>query len=186
MDHSLDVLSRAGYGCLTVSGVAASAGTTRQAVYRRWPERAGLARAAVDRLAARTTGASTGAVYDDLVTELTALQKESATPTALGVAGAMMLLDVPAEVRSRYRQRVTGPHQRRLRRLLERAVAEGHLPAEADVELGVLSVLGALQAAWLIGHPAGRRWPERAAGLLWRSLGGVPPRRPRPVRKGSR
>jgi AcrR family transcriptional regulator len=186
VDQALDLLSRDGYGALTVSTVAAAAGTTRQAVYRRWPERTDLARAAVDRLAA-TGGGPAGppgaAAYDELVAELAGLQRELGTSTGAGLAGAVLLLDVPAELRSRYRQRVCGPRQRRLRRLLDGAVADGHLAREADVDLVVLSLIGSLLAASLTGNPPGRRWPERAAAMAWRSLGGTPPR-PAGTRRG--
>jgi AcrR family transcriptional regulator len=47
LDATLELLAESGYGGLTIEAVAARAGTTKPAVYRRWPSKAHLVHEAV-------------------------------------------------------------------------------------------------------------------------------------------
>jgi AcrR family transcriptional regulator len=74
LDAAWQELLAVGYGRFTIEGVAARAGTSRPVIYRRWPDRSGLAIAAI-RYYARTTpvpSADTGSVRGDLLAVLRA------------------------------------------------------------------------------------------------------------------
>jgi AcrR family transcriptional regulator len=78
-------LVEVGYGRFTIDGVATRAGTSRPVIYRRWPDRAGLAIAAV-RHFGRTHQVpvpDTGSVRGDLIAVLTYASKSRAELAAL-------------------------------------------------------------------------------------------------------
>jgi AcrR family transcriptional regulator len=74
-----------GYGRFTIEGVAARAQTSRPVIYRRWPDRAQLAIAAVRHFgrAQPVVTPDTGSVRDDLVSLLRAASKSRAELGAL-------------------------------------------------------------------------------------------------------
>jgi AcrR family transcriptional regulator len=69
LESAWQELVAVGYGRFTIEGVAARAGTSRPVIYRRWPDRSGLAVAAVRHFgrADPVPTPDTGSVRDDLV-----------------------------------------------------------------------------------------------------------------------
>ncbi|MET7400217.1 TetR/AcrR family transcriptional regulator [Dactylosporangium sp. NPDC005572] len=69
LDAAWDELNEHGYAGFTIDGVAARAGTSRPVVYRRWPTRQELVRAAIGRALLRDRPAvpDTGSLRGDLV-----------------------------------------------------------------------------------------------------------------------
>jgi AcrR family transcriptional regulator len=72
LDAVWEEISEKGYGGLTYEAVAARARTGRAVLYRRWPTREQLVRAAVRHLGARTPriDPDTGSLRDDVITAL--------------------------------------------------------------------------------------------------------------------
>src|SRR3954469_12843296 len=54
LDAALATLAEAGYSGLTLNGLAARAGVAKTTILRRWPSKAAVAAAAVERLALQT------------------------------------------------------------------------------------------------------------------------------------
>src|ERR1700691_1020153 len=73
-------LSTLGYEAMSLAAVAQEAGTTRQALYRRWPDKASLAADAL--LAAAATGpeSATADPLADLIAELSDFQRGVSLP----------------------------------------------------------------------------------------------------------
>ncbi|GAA4708498.1 TetR/AcrR family transcriptional regulator [Phytohabitans rumicis] len=69
LDAAWDELAAVGYARFTMEGVAARAGTSRPVIYRRWPNRAELAIAAIRHYGARQPVATpdTGSVREDMI-----------------------------------------------------------------------------------------------------------------------
>lgn len=69
LDAAWDELVETGYAALTIDAVAARAGTSRPVVYRRWPTKVDLVRAAVGRAATKDRFAlpDTGSLRGDLI-----------------------------------------------------------------------------------------------------------------------
>ena len=177
-----DHLAAHGYEAMSVIAVAEAAGTTRQALYRRFPSKADLATAAIASMSRADERPDTDDPYADLVTELRAFHQGVTRPNGLGLVGAMLQEATDPELRALFRERIVAPRRARFDSILRRAVADGRLSSDADLDLAVAACSGTLYALVL----ADRRipdWPARAAASVWRSCGGTPPAPPAPRRR---
>lgn len=167
-------LSAHGYDAMSVVAVAEDAGTTRQALYRRWPTKADLATAAIASLSRAARRPDTDDPYADLVAELAAFHAGVSRPNGLSMVGSMLQEATDATLRDLYRERIVAPRRARLRHILQRAAALGLLAPDADVDYAVAACTGTLYALHLAGQRVGKGWPARTAAMVWRSLGGAP------------
>jgi AcrR family transcriptional regulator len=168
-------LAQRGYEAMSLVAIADEAGTTRQALYRRWPSKAELATAAIAALARSEVRPPTEDPYADLVMELRSFQRGVSRPDGLSMVGTMLNRATDPELVRLYRQRVVAPRRAALLRILQRARAEGLVDPDADVETAVTMLTGSWYARALSGETTPRRWAERTAGLIWRGLGGARP-----------
>lgn len=169
-------LSTHGYEAMSVAAVAYEAQTTRQALYRRWPTKASLAAAALQ--AAEDTGPD-GATEDplvDLTAELANFQRGVSRPGRLSLVGAMLQDNTAPEVLARYRALVVSPRRARIRAILERARQLGLIDRDADLDVAVTLCTGSWYARALAEPLPLPNWPVRTAALVWRAVGGAPPR----------
>jgi AcrR family transcriptional regulator len=127
-------LVAAGYGGFTIEGVATRAGTSRPVIYRRWPDRATLAIAAIKHFGRNEVipVPDTGAVRDDLIALLTwSGQSRSNLATLFSVQMGEYFAETgstPAQVRTdilEARQQPLGIDQ-----VLKRAVERGEIDPE--------------------------------------------------------
>jgi AcrR family transcriptional regulator len=160
---------------MSVAAVAEEAGTTRQALYRRWPGKAELSAAALAAFADQATEADSGDPFADLVAELADFQRGVSRPGRLSLVGTMLQESTEADVRGRYQAQVVAPRRRRLRLILERAQRLGLIDADADLDVAVTMCTGSWYARALAGSRPPRKWPLRTATLAWRAVGGSPP-----------
>jgi AcrR family transcriptional regulator len=166
-------LAASGYDAMSVVAVAEAAGTTRQALYRRWPTKADLATAAIASLSTADERPDTEDPYADLVVELTAFRDGVVRPNGIGMVGAMLQDATDQNLVALYRERIVAPRRQRLRRILERAVESGHADHDADIDYAVAACTGLYYGLHLAGLRIARNWPERTAALVWRSIGGA-------------
>lgn len=168
-------LAAHGYEAMSVAAVAREAGTTRQAIYRRWPVKADLAAAAM--LAAAEAGPRPDSTdpLADLAAELADFQRGVSLPGRLSLVGTMLQDSTVPELRTRYQAQVIAPRRHRIRAILERAVELGLIDADADLEVAVTLGTGSWYARALAGQEPPPDWPARAALLVWRSVGGERP-----------
>ncbi|TDV44891.1 TetR/AcrR family transcriptional regulator [Actinophytocola oryzae] len=154
LEATSDVLSLVGYARLTMEEVARRAGTTKPAVYRRWPNRQFLVLdALVRRLGLSVTRVpDSGCVVCDLVDAVGVFQ------TAYGQMPpgvlAALLADCTGQpgLRSRFMTKLFHPPRDTVGRVIDRAKARGDLRADLDVELAV-DLLGSLvYCRALFGH----------------------------------
>jgi AcrR family transcriptional regulator len=167
-------LAANGYEAMRVSAVAEEAGTTRQALYRRWPGKADLGLAAISAVVEEATELNTADPFADLVDELADFRRGVSQPGRLSLVGTMLQDGVDADVRARYQARVIAPRRQRLRLILERAQRLGLIDADADLDVAVTMATGSWYARALSGARPPRGWPRRTAALLWRAVGGTP------------
>ncbi len=171
-------LAQHGYEAMSVALVAQEAGTTRQAVYRRWPTKADLATAAVAAMSRAAERAPTDDPYADLVAELEAFRRGVSRPDGVSLVGTMLLRSTDPELVQHYRERIVTPRRARLRAILERARNAGLVDVDGDIETALNVFTGTWYARALAGDAPTPRWADRVASLVWRGLGGVPPARP--------
>lgn len=170
-----EALARQGYEALSVASIAAEAGTTRQALYRRWPTKADLAVAAVAQWADVSAGTESADPFVDLIGELADFQQGVSHPGRLSLVGTMLQDTTDAEVRARYRAHVIAPRRARLRAILERAVTLELIDADADLDVAVTMATGCWYGRELAGDEPPSDWALRAATLVWRAVGGAVP-----------
>ncbi len=155
--------------------IAEEAGTTRQALYRRWPSKADLATAAISSLSRPEERPDTDDPFIDLVTELSAFQAGVSRPNGVGMVGSMLQDATDTDLKKLFRERVVHPRRARLRHILRRAVDLGLLDSDADLDHAVAACTGTYYALHLAGHRIPKQWAERTASLVWRAAGGTPP-----------
>lgn len=171
-----------GYEGMSIAAVASEAGTTRQALYRRWPSKADLAGAAVasvagaEELAPETAESPDPPIITDpfaaLIAELTDFQRGVSRPGRLSLVGTMLQENTEPQVRDRYRARVIHPRRRRIKAILEAGQRLGLLDQDADLTVAVAMCTGGWYGRALAGDPVPPDWPGRTAALVWRALGG--------------
>ncbi|GAA0946865.1 TetR/AcrR family transcriptional regulator [Pseudonocardia zijingensis] len=126
-------LTASGYAGMTMDKVARRAGTNKNAIYRRWPQRAALGIAAYAYVAdARSPAADTGTLRGDA---LELLRQANATWSSPRGAILRDLLaaaaDEPSLLELLREQAGGGAVNAAWRAILERAVTRGEAPAEA-------------------------------------------------------
>lgn len=168
-------LARDGLTGMSIAAVAADAGTTRPAVYRRWPDKTALVVDAVAHLAQVGEPDVMGEPFTDLVAELEHFRHCITEAGALPLVGLMLGDGVDAPVRERYLHDVVGPRRTRIRACLRSAVERGDLPADADLAVAGSFLTGSWYAISLAGDVPPPDWARRAAALVWRACGGRPP-----------
>jgi AcrR family transcriptional regulator len=168
-------LATHGYDGMSLVAVAEEAGTTRQALYRRWPTKADLATAAIASMSRAAERPDTDDPYADLVAELAAFHTGVTRPNGISMVGSMLQDATDPHLKSLYRERLVAPRRARLRHILERAAAAGLIDAEADIDHAVAACTGILYALHLTGRRISKDWPTRTAEFVWRGVGGAPP-----------
>jgi AcrR family transcriptional regulator len=175
-------LAHAGFASMSVSAIAREAGTTRQAIYRRWPGKAELAAAVVGDLSGGGFRAPLPSEpspfvdpFGDLVAELSDFARGVSGSGRLRLVGTMLQDTTDATVQQRYRDEVVAPRRRRLRDILQQAILLELIDADADLEVAVTLGPGSWYARALAGDDVPSDWPARTAALVWRAVGGTPP-----------
>ncbi|WP_299473732.1 TetR/AcrR family transcriptional regulator [uncultured Roseibium sp.] len=173
LNATLVELAEGGYAGTTIAGIARRAGTSKQAIYRRFPDKTALAAAALANgfLAFRPDPPLRGSVAEDLRRYLIGLAK-TLTETPLG--GAIRSLSsyrhIP-EIAAVFEEAENG------QRLALRQVLIA-TPFEADMETRIDLLLGLVSFGMLVrGYVPTAYEFERAIHLV---LGLVAPRDPRP------
>jgi AcrR family transcriptional regulator len=172
-------LSTLGYEAMSVAAVAQEAGTTRQALYRRWPDKPSLA---ADALLASGEAGPTSASDNplaDLTAELADFQRGVSLPGRLSLVGTMLQDATDPAARARYQARIIAPRRARIRAILERAQQLALIDAAADLEVAVTLCTGSWYARALAGQDPPRNWAARTAALVWKAVGGTIPKGPR-------
>lgn len=165
-------LSAAGYVALSLAAVADEAGTTRQALYRRWPGKADLAAAVITRIPDGDAATASPDPLADLTAELRDFERGVSRPGRLSLVGTMLQNTTAPAVLARYRAHVVSPRRARLRAILERAVQAGQLDADADLEIALTMCTGCWYGRALADPMVPDDWATRTATMIWRALGG--------------
>lgn len=151
---TLAVLDHDGYGRLSLEEVARQAGTTKPAIYRRWPNRQRLVLAALGERLGEHRAPDTGCTLCDLDESLKVFVAafRRMPPGVIGPLYADCAGD--RELRAAFMTALFDPPRAAVRQTLDRAHARGDLRDEVDVEL-ILDLIGSLvHYRALFGHAA--------------------------------
>lgn len=166
---ALRQLARGGFSGLSLSAVAAEAGTSRPAIYRRWPDKESLVIDAIARLAQVAPPATGDDPFEDLVAELEHFRHCITEAAALPLAGLMLGDGVNDALRDKYDDLVVAPRRARIRSCLQRGIDGGALAADADLAIAGTFLTGSWYSLAIARVPAPEDWARRTATLVWRA-----------------
>lgn len=170
-----ELLERDGFGQLTIAAIAERAGTTKTAIYRRWPTKAHLVHEAAFPDLERTPEApSVGSELGDELRMLLATGVEvlSRPATRAAIPGLLVAIGSDVELHDELRQRFVGGSFQRLFELVDAAIIAGEIrpDAEASVLLDLISGAAFLASATRRPDEIGNEWIDSVVSLLLRGL----------------
>jgi AcrR family transcriptional regulator len=153
-----ELLIERGFGGVTVEGIAARAGVSKQTIYRWWPSKVDiLLDTLVEEADRRLKIAEDGPVVDAVRGYLRALArfltKEDAGVLLLALLGEAQH---DAETATLFHERYLDPRRARERALLKRGVAAGELPAGLNLDATLDSLIGPIVYRGLTGAKVSR------------------------------
>jgi AcrR family transcriptional regulator len=175
-----DLLAEAGYGALTIEGVASRAGVGKTTVYRWWSTKAALVIEAVSAALPMPGQPDTGDLRHDLLTAVRRVVDTFARTPAGAVIPALAA-DVMSDpqLAEQFRDQLIRPRRSAVVEILLRAAARGELPQDVDTDLLLDVYAGAVFYRILIsGEPVTGLLAEQLVGLL---LDGQTPVKPKPA-----
>jgi AcrR family transcriptional regulator len=152
-------LAARGYARMSIDAVAARAGVSKPTIYLRHPTKADLATAAIASMRVQRRPAPTDDVRGDLIAHLRLLRAGLMRPNGMTMLGTVLAEehDMP-ELLALFRERLVKPRRRELGAVLEAARDRGELRADADLDVAVSALVGALYARCLAGESLGGRF----------------------------
>ncbi|SNS12692.1 TetR/AcrR family transcriptional regulator [Actinomadura mexicana] len=175
LSAAAELLAEVGYAELTVAAIADRAGTSRPAVYRRWPSKAHLVHEATFRDGVTAAAPRTGSFAEDLHELVRRTAELLTTPLArIAVPGLIAEAATDPVIHQRLLERFSAGGWRGLDTTLAAAVRSGELDAEVDALVMLEMVIGSALAATLTRGPDGLTpdWVAKTARIL---LNGVRP-----------
>jgi AcrR family transcriptional regulator len=171
LEATLAVLDESGYGGLTLEAVARRAGTSKPAIYRRWPTRQRLVLDALSQRLGEAQAPDTGCTLCDLdeCLKVFVAAFRRMPPEVIGPLFAECAGD--SGLRAAFMSALFDPPRAAVRQTLERAHGRGDLRDELDVEL-ILDLIGSLvHYRVLFGHArTSDREIERAVEALLQGI----------------
>jgi AcrR family transcriptional regulator len=175
LDATAELLERDGYGQLTIAAIADRAGTTKTAIYRRWPTKAHLVHEAafpdMER-AARPDGGS-GALAELLATMLTAGIEVLGRPsTRAAIPGLLVALGSDSALHDELRQRFVGGSFQYVSDAVDAGIVAGEVRPDTDasVLLDLISGAAFLATATHLPDDIDDAWVEQVVALIMRGI----------------
>jgi AcrR family transcriptional regulator len=146
IEATLDLFAEQGFEGVCVEAVAARAGVGKATIYRRWPNKEELLLAALGSMKSPIPEPA-GSVRDDLVAHLTVMCADKSDPRKAR-RYALLLGEGQKYPRliARYKETVIGPRHDAIREIIRRGIASGELRPDADIEIALLALTGAVLA----------------------------------------
>jgi AcrR family transcriptional regulator len=169
LDAATELLHEVGYADLTVAAIADRAGTSRPAVYRRWPTKAHLVHEAVFRSSVVAEHRPTGVLATDMHGLVHQTAQLLTTPLArLAVPGLIAEAAADPALHARLLERFSAQGWGGIETYLAAAVATGEVRADLDALTVMELVIGAALVAMLVRGPDGLTdaWVERTASVI--------------------
>jgi AcrR family transcriptional regulator len=172
VEATVALLAEMGYADLSVDAIARRAGTSKPAIYRRWPSKAHLVHEAVFPLGEATELPDTGSLTGD-VRAMVRRSADVLTTPAAGAALTGLVGEMAADptLHAALLQRFSGILSQGLGDRLADAVARGEARPDATAEELVEAVAGITFFALLTHGPAlDDTWVDRTATLITRGI----------------
>ncbi|NUP48421.1 MAG: TetR/AcrR family transcriptional regulator [Catenulispora sp.] len=164
-------LGELGYARMSLESVASAAGTTVPSLRRRYRTKAELVAAVIGSVrveeppvAAPTPRAHALAILENFHSNLRAAP-------ALAILGSLLAEEERhPELLALFKQRIVEPR----RTLLRKALADGPLPASADLEAIVSMLIGSFYGRYVTVDGIPEDWPDRVLSVVWPPDTGLP------------
>ncbi len=177
---TVELLAETGYSGLLVAAIAQRAGTSKPAIYRRWPSKAHLVHEAVFPIGAATALPDTGSLPDDLREMVRRAMTFLTTPAArAALPGLVGEMAADPTLHSALLERFAGIIGGGLAELLERAVDRGEVRADvtaAELASQLTEAIAGITLMGLITHAneldsgLGDVWVDRTTTLLLKGI----------------
>jgi AcrR family transcriptional regulator len=171
LDAAFQLLVDLGYESVSIEAIAQAAGVSKNAIYRRWPDKAAVVLDAVRHGAGHPAQVLTDT--GDIRVDMTALLSSMAA-RARDVDGRLvteLAADITRhpELADAIRERVLRPQREMLAARVRRAVESGQLPPDTDAELLVALGPALLHHRLIVdGVPPDQDYVERIVAQFWR------------------
>ena len=152
LQAALLILQTTGYRTLTIEGVAAKAGVSKQTIYRWWPSAAYIVLEALTADPLQPPMPDTGSLYDDLLELIRPMVR--ALGARRGPIMKALIAEAQADVRFAETLRTTfmAQHRDYMFNIIGRAQMRGEIGFDADPELTADLVYGPMLYRLLNGH----------------------------------
>ncbi len=143
LSAALDVLGETGYGGMSIEAVAARAGVGKASVYRRFAGKEELVVESVASLSEQPEPRVGAGVRDELVALLEVTRRKNDSSIAGKIFPRLLSAGIEnPRLLELYREKVHDPRRRRFRDVLQRAVDQGVIRADVDLEHAVDLIVG--------------------------------------------
>jgi AcrR family transcriptional regulator len=172
LDATVELLAESGYAGLLVTAIAKRAGTSKPAIYRRWPSKARLVHEAVFPIGAATAIPDTGSPRDDLREMIRRTMAVLTTPAArAALPGLIGEMAADPTLHSALLERFAGLIGGGLAEWLERSAARGEVRSEATATDLAEAIAGLTLIALLTrGAELDDSWIDRTTTLLLKGI----------------
>jgi AcrR family transcriptional regulator len=144
LETTLAELARIGYEKLSIEQVAERAQVNKVTIYRHWPTKRELAKAALRRVAAeRALPVDTGSVRDDLLALLRSIKELADSPTRRALLHVIFAGSEGDEI-VQLAKSITQENDEQVRVIYSRAVERGQLPPGVNFDLVHSLLIGAV------------------------------------------
>ena len=148
---TLRLLRTVGFSGLSIEAIAADANVGKATVYRWWPNKGALV---VDAFSSSVRKQllfpDTGSVYSDMSLQMTHLVQLMLSPRGQIVAALLGGGQTDPELIDAFRERFVRPRRKEAYQTLRKGIERGELPPNADLDLILDSLYGAIYMRFLI------------------------------------
>src|SRR6516164_9087155 len=148
---TLRLLRTAGFGELSIEAIAADANVGKATVYRWWPNKGALVVDAFSSSVRRQLlFPDTGSVYSDMSLQMSHLVQLMLSPRGQIVAALIGGGQTDPDLIDAFRERFVRPRRMEAYQTLRKGIDRGELPGDADLDLILDSLYGAIYMRFLI------------------------------------
>ncbi len=172
LDATVELLGETGFAALSVDAIARRAGTSKPAIYRRWPSKAHLVHEAVFPLTSRTELPETGSLRGDVREMLRRTADVLSTPAArAALPGLVGEMAADPSLHALLLERFAHVLSRGLTDWLAAAVARGEVRSEVIADDLVDAIAGICLLALIThGDTLDDAWVDRTAEFITRGI----------------
>jgi AcrR family transcriptional regulator len=172
LDAALELFTENGVGGVCMEAVAARAGVGKATIYRRWASKEDLLLAALTLLKSPLPEPRGESVRADMLAMLQVMCQDASDPTWLSRYSLLLGEgEKYPKVMQQYKEKILEPRRDLMRSVLRRGIATGELRPNADVEVALFMLNGAVLAAGKDGSST----PELAERIVDEALRGLAP-----------